>query len=82
MVGEDELVIDQPARDAATRAMAKIESHEDKCEIRWSQSMSTMSEVKDAINSFRSIFLGVSGGAFVMLLGVVGFLAARAVVFH
>ncbi len=65
------LVIDYEARDMARLALAKIDTHEQVCAVRWGATMAGILDVKR--------ILGWGGGTLVLvMLGLIAWLANRA----
>ena len=78
--------IDQPARDMAQAAMAKIEAHEDVCAQRWREAHNTMGRVETALEKLSKAISGLYNRMWLAAVGVIGaliglvyFLAERAV---
>ena len=73
---------DQVARDAATEARAMIRSHEAVCTERWKQSSQASSRVENALAEIQAGInkrIGLMPASVIsLLIGVIGFLAARA----
>jgi hypothetical protein len=85
MHGEVDM-IDQEARDRADEAASHIESHEKLCTERWNQSRAAQDRVEGALKSLQDAMNDRIGklpaSVIAILMGICGFLAARAFPTH
>jgi hypothetical protein len=75
--------LDQEARDSAHRALGKLDTHETLCTERWNQQRVSIVEMQKSLDAMNKRMVGnIPASIIAILMGAVGFLAARAFPLH
>lgn len=85
VIGKD-MELDSDARDLARDALAKISSHERLCTERWQQQVISLNRLESTIDEIKATAQNqvakIPAGIIAALVGVIGFLSARAFPIH